>query len=97
MKRITIIASGTRGDVQPAIALGKALRMAGYQVKILASPNFRAWIEEHGLETTPSQLNIQEVMESEGGQEWVERGHNPVLQMRVMKKLLAVCRGSPFF
>jgi UDP:flavonoid glycosyltransferase YjiC (YdhE family) len=27
--RITVIASGTRGDVQPAIALGTALRDAG--------------------------------------------------------------------
>lgn len=89
MKRITIIASGTRGDVQPAIALGRALQTAGYQAKILASPNFRGWIEKHGLEAAPSQLNIQEVMESEGGQEWVERGHNPMVQMRVMKKLLA--------
>jgi UDP:flavonoid glycosyltransferase YjiC (YdhE family) len=88
MTRITIIASGTRGDVQPAIALGKVLQTAGYQVRILASPNFRGWIEGFGLETAPSQLDIQEVMASEGGQEWVERGHNPVVQMRVMKKLL---------
>lgn len=88
MKRITIIASGTRGDVQPAIALGKALQTASYQVKILASPNFRGWIEGHGLEAAPAQVNIQEVMASEGGQEWVERGHNPIVQMRVMKKLL---------
>ncbi len=88
MKRITIIASGTRGDVQPAIALGKALQAAGYQAKLLASPNFRAWIEGHGLEAAPAQINIQEVMESEGGREWVERGHNPIVQMRVMKRLL---------
>lgn len=53
MKRITIIASGTRGDIQPAITPGKALQANGYQVKILASPNFRGWIEEHGLEAVP--------------------------------------------
>jgi UDP:flavonoid glycosyltransferase YjiC (YdhE family) len=88
MKRITIIASGTRGDVQPAIALGKALQTTGYRVRILASPNFRGWIEGHGLEAAPARVNVQEIMESEGGQEWVERGHNPMVQMRVMKKLL---------
>ena len=50
-KRITILAHGTRGDVQPALALGKELQVAGFQVKILASPNFAPWIEAHGLET----------------------------------------------
>ncbi|MEJ2746799.1 MAG: glycosyltransferase, partial [Anaerolineae bacterium] len=88
MKQITIIASGTRGDVQPAIALGKALQTAGYRARILASPNFNDWIEGHGLEAVPMSVNIQAVMESEGGREWVERGHNPMVQMRVMKKLL---------
>lgn len=88
MKQITIIASGTRGDVQPAIALGKALQAASYRVKILASPNFHDWIEGHGMEAAPAQVDVQAIMESEGGREWVERGHNPLVQMRVMKKLL---------
>jgi len=88
MKRIVIIASGTRGDVQPAIALGKTLQTVGYQVRIWASSNFRSWIEGYGLEAATSQVNIQELMESEGGKEWVERGHNRLVQIRVMKKLL---------
>jgi UDP:flavonoid glycosyltransferase YjiC (YdhE family) len=53
MTRITIIASGTRGDVQPAIALGAALQAAGYRVRLLAASGFRAWIEGHGLGSTP--------------------------------------------
>ncbi len=88
MKQITIIASGTRGDVQPASALGKALQNAGYHVRLLASTNFRSWIEGYGLEAAPAQVNVQEIMETEGGREWVERGHNPIVQIRVMKRLL---------
>jgi UDP:flavonoid glycosyltransferase YjiC (YdhE family) len=46
MKRITIIASGTRGDVQPAMALGAALKGAGgapsQSVSTSASPPSRA-------------------------------------------------------
>jgi len=87
MKRIAIIASGTRGDVQPAIALGKALRSVGYAVRLLASSGFREWIEGHGLEAAPSQVEMETVMASEGGQEWVERGHNPVVQQRLMRQL----------
>lgn len=33
MARITIIAFGTRGDAQPAIALGKGLQAAGHGLK----------------------------------------------------------------
>lgn len=50
MKRITIIASSIRGNVQPAISLGKALQRAGFRVRILASRDFREWITGHGLE-----------------------------------------------
>ncbi len=89
VKRITILAHGTRGDVQPAIALGKGLQDVGYRVKMMASPNFQSWIEEHGLETAVSRINVQTVMESAGGQAWVEAGHKPLVQLRVMRKLIA--------
>ena len=35
--RITIFALGTRGDVQPYIALGLGLQAAGHQVKLASS------------------------------------------------------------
>ena len=88
MTRITLIAFGTRGDVQPAIALGKGLRECGHQVTVLAGANFKEWIESHGLKAAVTHINIQEIMESEGGQDWVERGHNPIIQMRIMRRLL---------
>ena len=88
MKRIVIIANGTRGDVQPAIALGKALQAERFQVEILASKNFADWIEAHGLTAVPSNLDIPQIMASEGGKQWAEEGHKPLVQMRVMRKLL---------
>ena len=88
-KRITILAHGTRGDVQPALALGKALQAVGYGVRLLASPNFEKWIEAHGLDTAVSRVNVQTVMESAGGQQWVESGHKPLVQLRVMRQLIA--------
>jgi len=86
--RITIIAFGTRGDVQPAVALGKALKAEGHSIRILAGANFKNWIERHGLEAIASQIDIQAVMESELGREWTEKGSNVLMQMRVVKKLL---------
>ena len=88
MARITLIAFGTRGDAQPAIALGKGLRANGHQVKVLASAHFKHWVESHGLEAAVTDINIQAIMESEGGQDWVERGHNRLIQLRIMRRLL---------
>ena len=83
-----MIAYGTRGDAQPAIALGKALREQGHHVRLLASANFKEWIESHGLEAAAATVDVQDVMSAEGGQDWVEKGTNPLAQLRIMKKLL---------
>lgn len=88
MTRLTIIANGTRGDVQPAIAVGRALLDAGYAVRVLAAAGFREWIEAHGLETAPSAIDMEAVMRSERGRRWVERGRNPLAEVRVMRELL---------
>ncbi len=86
--KITMIAFGTRGDVQPAVALGKALRACGHQVRIMAGANFTAWIQQHGLEAAPASVDIQAMMMGEGGHAWVEHGNNAIRQMRVMQRLL---------
>ena len=48
--KVTIIAPGSRGDVQPYVALGKGLKNAGHTVGILASQDFQSLITEHGLQ-----------------------------------------------
>lgn len=85
--KITMIAIGTRGDVQPAVALGKALKAEGHCVRILAGANFKTWIERHGLEAVASTIDIPAVMESDLGRDWIEKGNNPIAQMRIIKKL----------
>lgn len=85
--RITIIAFGTRGDVQPAVALGKALKTSGHSVRILAAGNFKGWIEGHGLESVTSSIDIQAIMESDLGRDWIEHGTSSITQMRIIKKL----------
>jgi sterol 3beta-glucosyltransferase len=50
MTKILITTFGTRGDVQPFIALGKGLKAAGYRVGICTSEGFQSWVEEHQLD-----------------------------------------------
>ena len=48
--QITIIAGGSRGDVQPYVALGKGLKDAGHMVRVLTSDDFRQLVTDYGLD-----------------------------------------------
>jgi UDP:flavonoid glycosyltransferase YjiC (YdhE family) len=47
---VTIIAVGTRGDVQPYIALGKGLRDAGIPVQLATGSGYESLVKQYGLE-----------------------------------------------
>lgn len=46
-------AIGTRGDIQPFVALGLRLREAGYRVRLASHAAFRAFVADAGLEFYP--------------------------------------------
>ena len=48
--QITIIAGGSRGDVQPYIALGKGLKNAGHTVRILSTDDFHDLVMDYDLD-----------------------------------------------
>jgi sterol 3beta-glucosyltransferase len=73
--RIAIIAMGTRGDVQPYLALGKGLKSAGHFVRLITHENFEKLVTSHGLEFCPVQGNVQEVMESPEIRKLLEQGN----------------------
>jgi UDP:flavonoid glycosyltransferase YjiC (YdhE family) len=85
--KITIVAYGTRGDVQPVLALGRGLAAAGHRVRMVASSNFRDWIERHGLEAAATSADAQEVMRSDDGRLWAEQGTKPFTQVRLMRRM----------
>jgi len=87
MMRITITALGTRGDVQPMIALGKTIQKPGVEVRLIAGSNFEGWIKGHGLGFVPS-LDMESLMNSDKGQTWSESSNNPLQEVQVMRALL---------
>jgi UDP:flavonoid glycosyltransferase YjiC (YdhE family) len=89
VSRITMIGFGTRGDVQPFLALGKGLKASGHQVRIASSANSKPWIEQHGLEAAASDVDVQALMATGRGLDWAEHGNDPLRQLRVMKRLFA--------
>ncbi|UQA59110.1 glycosyltransferase [Polyangium aurulentum] len=48
--RFAALTWGTRGDVQPFVALGAELLRRGHRVLLAARAPFRSFVEEHGLE-----------------------------------------------
>ena len=50
--RVLLSTIGSRGDVQPLVALALELRTAGQEVRLCVPPDFRAWIESLGMPVT---------------------------------------------
>ncbi|MDQ5824547.1 MAG: glycosyltransferase [Chloroflexota bacterium] len=61
--KITIVALGSRGDVQPFVALGVGLHAAGHSVRIAAADDYRPVVEAYGLEFTSLAGSIRELMD----------------------------------
>src|SRR5262249_45169459 len=57
--RTLLAAVGTRGDVQPALALAHELRKLGHAVRLCISPNFVDWAKSLGLEAVPMGVEMR--------------------------------------
>ena len=59
---IVILVVGTRGDVQPFIAYGQALRQFGHRVRLVTHQVFRGFVLRHDLEFYPLAGNPDELV-----------------------------------
>jgi vancomycin aglycone glucosyltransferase len=57
--RALLAAVGTRGDVQPALALALELRKLGHAVRLCISPNFVDWAKSLGLAAVPMGVEMR--------------------------------------
>jgi vancomycin aglycone glucosyltransferase len=51
--RVLLSTIGSRGDVQPLVALASQLKALGQEVRLCVPPDFRDWIESLGMPVTP--------------------------------------------
>jgi vancomycin aglycone glucosyltransferase len=51
--KVLISSIGSRGDVQPIVALALELRALGHAVCLCVAPNFKEWVESFGLVHVP--------------------------------------------
>lgn len=58
-----IIAVGTRGDIQPFIALSVALIQKGHDVTFIAPGNFQDFIKSFNIKHVPLSVNFEEIIQ----------------------------------
>lgn len=86
--RYLLIGMGTRGDVQPLVALAMGMQKAGMDVCIGAGLDFREWIEGRGIPFAPMNMNMHTMMNTPEGIEWINNSKNPLQEGRNMKRML---------
>ena len=81
---ILIFTLGSRGDVQPYLALAVGLQQAGHRVTLATSREFTPLIEAHGVGVYPLRFSLQAFMQQPENQA-VLRGRNIFRQLRLLR------------
>lgn len=60
--KILMSTIGTRGDVQPLVALGTELQALGHSIALCVAPNFQQWVESFGFGYHPIGPDLKQFM-----------------------------------
>ncbi|MBM3473172.1 MAG: glycosyltransferase family 1 protein [Armatimonadetes bacterium] len=89
--RITVVAPGSRGDVQPFVALGRGLREAGHALRVVTHQDFEPLVSGQGLEFRLLAGNMGAILRGQSGRDLMGKGRGVVglvgQMMRVMKPM----------
>ena len=78
LRKVTIMTTGSRGDIQPFVAIGIALKKAGYDVRVLTQPSktHAMLLDDFGLEHVPFGIDVDRYMwENEEARKSMETGN----------------------
>ncbi len=84
--RIVIIAPGSRGDVQPYIALGKGLQNAGHYIRLVSHSNFESLVTSYGLEFWSFGNDVKDAVENSEMRELTEKGNFLLLMAKMAQE-----------
>jgi vancomycin aglycone glucosyltransferase len=59
--KVLLSSIGSRGDVQPIIALALEFRTRGHDASLCVAPNFKEWVESFGLTCFPIGADLKQV------------------------------------
>lgn len=69
--RVLLLGMGSRGDVEPMLALGCRLKGLGYAVSLAAAADFRELVVGRGLDFEPFSFDVQAGATSDLGRKWL--------------------------
>jgi len=84
---IGIYTYGTRGDLQPYVALALGLIGKGHKVTVSATEDFKDFVEGFGVPFQPLWGNAESMMNSDEGRSILKAG-NPIKLMKYYFKVL---------
>jgi UDP:flavonoid glycosyltransferase YjiC (YdhE family) len=87
--KITILTLGSRGDVQPYVALGRGLAAAGHEVTMATHACWETFVRQYDLDFRPVAGDPRGALEGEAGQMWLASDCNP---LRFMRGMMAAAR-----
>lgn len=85
--RIAIHTLGTRGDVQPYIALALGLQQAGFAVSLATAPQFESFVTQHGIAFEPLPGDIVDLVQTPLGKEALSGRHKLVSTVRLLREI----------
>ncbi|MFN8449261.1 MAG: glycosyltransferase [Anaerolineae bacterium] len=86
--KITLMTFGSRGDVQPFLALAVALRGRGHSVRLAAPTDFEAQARAYDIPCTSIAFDVREMSERFASVRTADRGVNPALLIAAWREVI---------
>lgn len=83
--KITLATLGSRGDLQPFLALAVALHKRGHEVRLAANEPFRAAVEAELIEFRPIGGDIKEIVGDAGRAALLAADRRPLASLRALR------------
>ena len=86
---IVFLCLGSRGDVQPYVAIGKTAKESGHNVAICTGKTFKEFVEKNGLVYKDCSLDFMEILNTEEGRQVFEEGlKHPIKAFKYARRVV---------
>src|SRR5690625_355129 len=86
--RVMVVAGGSRGDVQPLVALAQHIQSAGHDVTLAAPRDAEHVVSDRGLNYHRLDVSMTEQMTTAAGRAWIaESAGRPFTELRHMRRV----------
>jgi sterol 3beta-glucosyltransferase len=86
--KITILAAGSRGDVQPFVALGLGLQAAGHDVTLCTAALFKSFVGGYGLKYVHMDDELIRLADTKAGRAALEGGGSKLQLLKLVQPMI---------